>query len=113
MDNKERITNQNETATIVKVETTTEVKSVIFLLFAEFLGYESPLIEWAEKACDGIPSHKFVENILNMEACTIFNKMKKEYTIEEIKSWYNQFYPLVLEAYEEKLKEAETSNLPF
>lgn len=113
MDNKERTTNQNETATVVKIETTKEVNSVIFLLFAEFLGYESPLIEWAEKVCDGIPTPKFVENILRVEAYMVFQKMKKEYSEAEIKSWYDQFYPLVLEAYEEKLKEAETSNLPF
>jgi hypothetical protein len=48
-----------------------------------------------------------------MEAITIFTEMKKEYTTIEIRNWYDQFYPLVLEQYELKIMEKEMSDLPF
>lgn len=112
MDNKETVTNPTTTTTVVENKTK-EVRSIIFLLFAEFLGYESPLIGWAEQICSGKTANGFVERILNMEAMTIFNAMKKEYTIEEIRTWYDKFYPLVLENYDEKLEEMEKSDLPF
>ena len=82
MDDKVTITNQSTVTTTVTQENTKEVRSIIFLLFAEFLGYESPLISWAEQICKGKTTTEFIEKILKMEAYTIFTAMKKEYTIE-------------------------------
>ena len=115
MDNKEVKTNVTETATttVVAEKKPLEVNSIVFIMFAEFLGYESPLIAWAEKICNGISAPKFVEKILQVEASTIFHEMKKEYTIAEIRSWYDQFYPLILEDYDLKIMEMEFSDLPF
>lgn len=115
MDNKETITNTKTENTVV---TTTEkkpieVKHVIFLLFAEFLGYESPLISWCEKICNGEYPPKFVTNILGVEARMVLKEMQKEYTLVEIREWYDKFYPLVLEEYDLKLLERELSDLPF
>lgn len=111
MDNKETITN---TKTVENTEKKlTEVNNIIFLLFAEFLGYESPLIGWCEKICNGNYPPKYVTNILNVEARMVFKEMQKEYTIGEIRSWYDKFYPLVLEDYDLKLLERELSDLPF
>ena len=113
MDDKVTITNQPTVTGTVTQENTKEVRSIIFLLFAEFLGYESPLISWAEQICKGKTATEFIERILKMEAYTIFTAMKKEYTVEEIRTWYDKFYPLVLENYDEKLEEMEKSDLPF
>ena len=94
----------NSTTTTTTVETKTETNTItvnkaLFLLFAEFLGYASPLIDWAEEICDG----KDVEDNL------IFNKMQKESSLEDIRSWYDEFDPLILKEYEDKMKET----LPF
>ena len=43
----------------------------------------------------------------------VFKEMQNEYTLEEIRSWYDKFYPLVLEDYDMKLLERELSDLPF
>jgi hypothetical protein len=115
MDNKEVKTNVNgtETTTVVAEKTPKEINPIVFIMFAEFLGYESPLINWAEKICSGVTAPKFVEKILSMEAITILTEMKKEYTTIEIRNWYDQFYPLVLEQYELKIIEKEMNDLPF
>ena len=111
MDNKEVKTNVNGTTVTTVVRE--EINPIVFIMFAEFLGYESPLINWAEMICTGISAPKFVEKILAVEAKTIFTEMQKEYNISEIRNWYNQFYPLVLEQYELKIMEMEMSDLPF
>ena len=117
MDNKETKTNVNgvetTTTTTISEKKPNEVNPIIFIMFSEFLGYESPLLNWAEMICKGIAAPKFVEKILQIEAMTIFNEMKKEYTLMEIRNWYDQFYPLVLEQYEMKIIEMELSDLPF
>ena len=112
MDNKEVKTNVN-TTTVVVEQKTLEVNPIVFIMFAEFLGYESPLIKWAEMICSGISAPKFVEKILQVEASTIFTEMQKEYSLKEIRNWYDQFYPLVLEQYEEKIKGKDLGDLPF
>lgn len=91
------------------------IKSPIFLLFAEYLGYDSPVIEWAEDICNSKDSEKNLATkckFVKIEAIKIFNEMKKEFTMEEIINYYKEFYPLVLRAYEDKLN-SKTDDLPF
>ena len=38
-----------------------------------------------------------------MEAKSIFRQMKKDYEMDTIKYWYNTYYPILLNEYEEKL----------
>lgn len=113
MDNKEVKTNESNTTTTVAEKKPIEVNSILFIMFAEFLGYESPLIAWAEKICNGVSAPLFVETILKIEASTIFKEMQKEYTIAEIRSWYDQFYPVILQDYDVKLMEMNKDDLPF
>lgn len=108
---------ETSTTTIeeTKVETITEgkvINNILFVVFAEFLGYESPIIQWAEDACKGKSIETFKARILNVDACSIFKKMQEKYTIDEIKKWWNEFYPILLEEFEENLKKSE-SDLPF
>lgn len=103
----------NTTTTTTTVEKTTVqvINKALFLLFAEFLGFESPLIDWAEDICDGKEVEDFKKKIIDIDASFIFNQMKKEYTLEEIRGWYDEFYPLVLKDYDMKMKNSD--DLPF
>lgn len=104
----------NSKTTTTTVETKTETNTItvnkaLFLLFAEFLGYASPLIDWAEEICDGKEVEDYKRKIIEVDANFIFNKMQKEYSLEDIRSWYDEFYPLILKEYEDKMK----NTLPF
>ena len=89
-----------------------EINKVLFVLFAEFIGYESPFVNWAEDICEGVECEKFKRQLVERDADYIFKKMKEEYTIDEIKRWYEEFYDVLLKEYEDKLKaiEAQTVN---
>lgn len=98
----------NETEEVTKDNTIQLiVKSPLFLIFAEYLGYESPLIEWAEKWCNGTEIPKFQKDIIAVDALDIYDKMKDEYTDEELRGWYDQFYDVVLSDFEKNLIKLE------
>lgn len=79
------------------------INKALFVLFAEFLGYVSPLIDWAEEICEGKKVDEYKVKIIELDADFIFAKMQEAYSLEEIKKWYEDFYPLVLQDYENKL----------
>ena len=87
------------------------VNKIIFLLFAEFLGYVSDFVKYADEICEGKEVPKVIQKLMELDADYIFRKMQEEYTLEEIKGWYNEFYPLLLKEYEDSIKEKKnTSN---
>lgn len=100
------ITAVNNTTEEVKTQT---ILNPLFLLFAEFFGYVSPLIDLAENLCEGKEISPHMVKLINVEAKVLFYEMQKEYTIEEIATYYKSFYPIVLQDYDKKLKE----DLPF
>lgn len=92
------------------------VKSPIFLLFAEYLGYDSPNLEWCETWCGGknIPSYQ--KSIIEVDAINIFNKLKEEYTIEDLHKRYQEYYDVIFMDMELKLLKLEDdakSDLPY
>jgi hypothetical protein len=91
----------------------TVIRNPLFVVFAEFLGYESPIISWAEEICQGKHVSPFKRNLVNLDAVSIFNKMQKDYTIKEIKEWWDSFYPIILVEYDNRLKNLEFDDLPF
>lgn len=93
-----------ETETMTEVKTYT-VEAPIFILFAEFLGYVSVFNDLAEKWCDGKIPEEYIQKLLMVEAKSIFRQMKKDYSEEDIREFYEMYYPLVFEEYEEKLKD--------
>ena len=103
---KEQEVNGNIRTTIE----TQEINKVLFILFAEFLGYESMFVEWADKICDGEKVEDFQRTLVERDAEHIFKKMQEEYTIEEIRGWYNEFYSCILKEYDDKLKETSIVN---
>ena len=112
--NTTTIVETKETTTVetLATETKKEVHYAVFIVFAEFLGYESPLIEWAEEMCNGKDIAQFKKNVLAVEAKQILKKMREKYTLGEIRKWWNEFYTVVLEECETKVKEVDNS-FPF
>ena len=88
--------NGNVKETFVPVE----INKITFLLFAEFLGYESVFVEWAEDICNGEEIENFKKILIERDADYIFKKMIEEYTIEEIRNWFNEFYDVILKDYD-------------
>lgn len=115
------------TTTVVETETKKEELKVtkkekeiilppLFLKFAEYLGYETPLIDYVDKYCDGKEIPEIMLKALCIDAVSVFKKMKKEYTEEEIREWYDMFYPVVIKECEDKILERiskDTDDLPF
>lgn len=102
-----------ETKTEVKVVTETNVntneneivvEAPLFLLFAEYLGYVSIFLKMAEDWCDGKVPEMHIQNIIILEAKCILRQMKKDYALSDIHEYYEMYYPLILEEYDEKLK---------
>ena len=89
-----------------------EILPPMFLLFAEFLGYVSPLMEWVDKAATK-SLEIYQQRILTMDANVIFQRMKQEFEMDEIKDYWEQLYPVVLEKYDAKFREFWTDDLPF
>ena len=85
------------------------IKSPLFIMFAEYMGYISKFIELAENWCQGKKPEDYICRLIEMDAYNIFNEMKKKYKIEEIKSWFNEFYDVILEDYEKELEKIEPS----
>lgn len=81
-----------------------EINKITFLLFAEFLGYESVFVEWAEDICNGEKVDDFKRILLERDADYIFKKMSEEYELDEIRNWYNEFYDVILKEYDETVK---------
>lgn len=80
-----------------------EVLPPLFLIFAEFLGYVSPLMEWVDKSVEK-KLEPFQRNILIMDSKVIFERMKSEFDIPTIKEYWDMLYPAVLIKYDEKIK---------
>ena len=104
----------NETVTTTVEKTTTEIKkektidASLFLLFAEFLGYTSPIVDWAEKVCKGEKVPEYQKNIIKIDAQGVFNQMLKEnLTKEDLRGWFDELYDLLLKKY------VSNNDLPF
>lgn len=107
--NKEVKDDVSVTSTTVITETKTEttdekalknIHPAILIMYGEFLGYVSPILSIAEKVCKGEPIDDDVMKFLKVEAAFIFMKMQEEYTLKELRGWYDDFYDVVFKEYE-------------
>lgn len=89
---------------VVKNNELEEINKIVFVLFAEFLGYESPFTQWAEDICNNKDYEDFQIKLVERDADYIFRKMQEEYTLEEIRGWYDEFYSVILAEYDKKIK---------
>ena len=83
----------------------TEINKFTFLIFAEFVGYESLFVEWAEKMCKGEKLEDFQIKLIERDAEYIFKEMAKEFDVKEIKEYYLEFYDILLKDYDETIKQ--------
>lgn len=102
-----------ENTTAIEVATITDtqqpikeiimVEAPLFILFAEYLGYVSMFNKMAEDWCDGKVPDIHIQKIIIVEAKCILRQMKKDYSLEDIHEYYDMYYPLILQEYDEKL----------
>ena len=107
---------ENQTVSTVTVTEDTVIKSPIFLLFAEFLGYVSPVVEWAENMCNGKKLEEYQIKFIETDAKGIYDRILKDnFTKEDIKGWYNDLKDLLFSKYEESLNKNLNAqdDLPF
>ena len=105
-----------QTKTVTKVDAKVDdvkeikVESPLFIIFAEFLGYVSIFNKIAEEWCNGNVPQIHIQKVVIVEAKCILRQMKKDYSIEDIREFYNMYYPLILEEYDEKLAKIMVSD---
>lgn len=75
------------------------VPAPIFILFAEYMGYISQFNKMAENWCDGKVPEVHVQKIMILEAKCIYRKMLQDYDLDDIRYYYDSYYPLVLKEY--------------
>ena len=80
-----------------------QMECPIFIIFAEYFGYVSKFIKFAEDWCNGKVPEIHVQKFLMIEATSIKRKMMQDFTIDDIKYYYKRYYPLVLEEFCQKL----------
>lgn len=90
------------------------IKAPIFILFAEYIGFVSKIINWAEDWCNGKLNNNdptsldvYKKKIVTEDALVLYRLAKKEYTDKELSDWYNKFYELILYKFDENLKKYE------
>lgn len=95
----EESNNNNATTDLVK----NNISSVALLLFAEFMGYDSPLVTYAEKMLDDVKKKdvpEYMLKIINKDAYIICENMKKEFGSDIVIENYNEFMPLIKQTYQ-------------
>ena len=94
---------------MLKTEGETIIRSALFIMFAEYMGFISKFLELAEQWCQGKKPENHICKLIEIDAFNVFNEMKKKYQLEEIKNYFNEFYSIVLEEYDKELTKIEES----
>ena len=84
------------------------IAAPIFIIFAEYMGYVSQFNKKAEDWCDGKVPEVHIQKFMMLEAKCIFRQMSKDYDKDDIRYYYDSYYPLILKEYEDKLAEIIT-----
>lgn len=102
-------TNGDEAKTIT-VSTETKIRTIappIMLLFAEYLGFVSDLLDFAEEWCKKPKSvQDWKKKAITIDAINIYHKMlsmDKKFPKDEIIKYYDEFYDIALKKWEDTL----------
>lgn len=88
------------------------LKTPVFLLFAELLGYKSELVTYAEQWCFGnLPSEQ-VQRIMRIDAVNIDKVMHEDYGDDELSEWLDVYWDVVLSKYDEELNTYLNKKVP-
>ena len=71
----------------------------VAILFAEYLGYVSNIIEWAEEWCKDEKFPEWKKKVLTVDASNIFMEAKKHFSEEEMLTVFNAIYDGILKPY--------------
>ena len=101
-----------ETSTATLVQEKNEPKELkmetpLFIIFAEYLGYVSRFIKIAEDWCNGKIPKPYVQKAMNVEALCMYRAIKDDMTDDEVRYWYDTYYPIILAEYDEKLSQMQ------
>lgn len=104
-----------QTNTSVNTQTVTNVEEdylytlhpALFIKFAEFLGYVSEVIDWCDSWCDGEKPKEHQQKFIEVNAVEILDQMKKDFTIEQIRQYYELFYGVILYEFDDNLTKLE------
>lgn len=97
-------TNVSTESTTVTTITKINLPPCILLLFAEYLGYVSPLLDWCEEWCTTSNFPEFKKRILFYDAHSTLNSMLNDFNIVTLHNFYNQFYEVAIKNWADKLK---------
>lgn len=91
------ITTTTKTNSVANIAQENELSHQMFILLAEYLGYVSPLVEWAEEWFnnkDGkFPEYK--KHILRIEAKNLYYEMTNDDVLDDAKNWYDKLKDLI------------------
>lgn len=75
--------------------------SATFILFAEYLGYQSKFISWADDACHGVAISQYKQAILVVEAKRIYNQILADgiYFKEDLSELWDKASEVTLDNY--------------
>ena len=84
---------------------------LMFMLFAEFLGYYSPLVDWITEGASEDSMEPFKKRLLLIDANFILFSMLEEYSVNELKEWWDMYYPFIESCFEKV--ENKQDDMPF
>ena len=101
-----------ETAVMPRLSDKYAISAPLFLAFAEYLGYITPLMPWVDQWCSASkrPTPMMVRAI-TMDATNAFNEVTKAFSAKELRSMYDDLYELVLNVYDANLKELDNKTV--
>lgn len=82
----------------------------VFILFVEYLGYETPLIQWCEDICLKKDVKEFQKNVINIEAKNMLDKVNEEYSIDKIHQYFKELYDVAIDKWLTKYNENNLTN---
>lgn len=97
--NTTQITETTESTTVQSITT----HFLTFLMFAEYMGYVSEFIEDVDKWIDGTEPEEHIKCFLRVEAENILSQMQSDMKTSDLRTWWNEFYPIVLYKADEML----------
>jgi len=85
--------NPTKTTTVETIEC--KIKNMnpcLFVLFAEYLGYLTPYIEWCEEYFEKKSLSETKMKIIQIVATNFLHQAKKDFTLIEIETYYDTFH---------------------
>ena len=80
------------------------LKTPVFILFAEMMGYKSELVPQAEQWCNGDLPSEHVQRAMLIDARNLSKVMHEDYDDDEIDEWQEVYWDIALSEYDKSLE---------